>query len=50
MKQIVGYNDEIIDLTFLPSPALINGNPPSQLKANKIAMTQLIVINYEYLI
>merc|ERR1711871_1503802 len=37
-KQIVGYNDEIIDLTFLPSPASINGNPPSQLEANKVAM------------
>ena len=38
-KQIVGYNDEIIDLVFLPSPSSINGNPPRQQESSKIAMT-----------
>ena len=37
-KQIVGYNDEIIDLVFLPTPASTNGHPPLKQEANKIAM------------
>ena len=37
-KQIVGYNDEIIDLVFLPIPASTNGHPPLKQEANKIAM------------
>ena len=48
-KQIVGYNDEIIDLVFLPIPASTNGHPPPKQETNKALLWLPTVTSCEYL-